>query len=251
MPTPLGWIRQFQKPGPQPHPPLLIFPHAGSGASAYRAFSKLQSETFNTIVFQYPGRQDRVREPAAETLPDLAAGAFAEFRTWYSDTSHPITVFGHSMGAIVAFEFVRLAEAAGFDVRLLVVSAAVAPDRVAELPAHPSDDQQLLDHLVNLEGTGGDVLASREVMKLALPVMKLDYRAFDAYSCAEGVVVNADIHAIGGAEDPFIKPRDLYGWSRHTSKEAQVTVFDGGHFYVNESAQGIAELLAPANTPSR
>ena len=251
MPTPLGWIRQFQKPGSPAGPPLLIFPHAGSGASAYRAFSKLQSETFNTIVFQYPGRQDRVREPAAETLNELAEGAFAEFQTWYSDDGRPLTVFGHSMGSIVAFEFVRLAEAAGIDVRLLVVSAAVAADRVADLPPHPTDDQQLLDHLVSLEGTGDDVLASREVMKLALPVMKLDYRAFDAYSCAEGTVVNAEIHAIGGIEDPFIKPKDLYGWSRHSTKDVQVTVFDGGHFYVNEHAQGIAELLAPADIASR
>ena len=247
----LGWIRQFHKPGAEGLPPLLIFPHAGSGASTYRAFSKLLSTEFDTAVFQYPGRQDRVREAAAETLPELAAGAFAEFSSSKFNRGEPLTVFGHSMGSLVAFEFTRLAEAAGVEVRLLVVSGAVAPDRVADLPPHPQDDEALLNHLMVLEGTGDDVLASREVMRMALPVMKMDYKAFDAYSCATGVTVTAQIHAIGGAEDPFIKPRDLYGWERHSDQDVEVTVFDGGHFYLNENAAGIAELLVPANTATR
>ena len=245
MPNVLGWIRQFHKPHAPELPPLLVFPHAGSGASTYRAFTKVASENFDPIVFQYPGRQDRAREAGLETLPEIAAGAFAEFLVSQHNTGAPITVFGHSMGAIVAFEFVRLAEAAGIDVRLLTVSAAVWPSRVAELPPHPTEDEQLLDHMTALNGTGDQVLASRDVMKMALPVMKMDYRAFDAYSCGTEVTVTAPIHAIGGDEDPFVTPADLYGWSRHTTADAQVTLFDGGHFYLDENARGIVELLAP------
>ncbi|MGY3553474.1 thioesterase II family protein [Williamsia sp. R60] len=239
----LGWIRQFHQPTSPANPPLLIFPHAGSGASTYRAFSKELSSSFDVIVFQYPGRQDRAREAPAETLPDLAAGAFAEFVESRWNRQAAITVFGHSMGAVTAFEFVRLAEARGIDVRLLGVSAAVAPSQVADLPPHPTGDEELLEHLSALNGTGGDVLASADVMRMALPVMKIDYRAFDAYSCGTDVTVAAPIRAMGGAEDPFITPGQLHGWGTHTTGSVDVTVFDGGHFYLDENRDDVAELL--------
>ena len=62
------------------------------------------------------------------------------------------------MGALVAFEFVRLAEASGIDVRHLHVSAAVAPSNAADKPSHPKDDEEILNHLAALEGTGGKVI---------------------------------------------------------------------------------------------
>jgi surfactin synthase thioesterase subunit len=240
----LGWIRQFHRPTSAANPPLLIFPHAGSGASTYRALSKQLSDTFDVIVFQYPGRQDRAREKPADTLPELAAGAFGEFRASRWNRRVPITAFGHSMGAITAFEFARLAEAADVDVRLLAVSAAVAPSEVEDLPPHPTGDEELLAHLSALNGTGGDVLASADVMRMALPVMKMDYRAFDAYKCGPGVTVSAAIHVMGGAEDPFVAPGRLHGWSGHSTGPVEVTVFDGGHFYLDENRDGIAELIA-------
>ncbi|MBF6327585.1 thioesterase II family protein [Nocardia transvalensis] len=245
MPAPLGWVRQFHKPASADLPPLLICPHAGTGASAYRAFSKAFSEHFDTVVFQYPGRQDRAREAALTTLPDIAQGALAAFLDSPHHRGRPLTVFGHSMGAMVGFELVRAAEKAGVEVRLLAASAAVSPGRAVDLPPHPSEDEQILDHLGRLEGTGSEVLASREVMRMALPVVKADYRAFDSYTCPPEVKVQARIHVLGGAEDPYITPRDLYAWAAHSEQDIEVTVFDGGHFYLNDNVAGIVELLAP------
>lgn len=244
MPKELGWIRQFQAPRSESSPPLLVFPHAGAGASAYRVFAKSLADEFDVVVFQYPGRQDRAREAAAETLQEIAAGAFAAFRESPHETGAPLTIFGHSMGAVVAFEFARLAEAAGLTVRLLAASSAAAPARIADLPGHPTHDEELLDHMSALNGTGADVLASRDVLRMALPVMKADYRAFDAYSCTADSVVDAPILVLGGDEDEFVAPRDLYAWEGHSRGGIQVTLFAGGHFYLNDHVAGIADLLA-------
>ncbi|KAA1248811.1 thioesterase [Mycobacterium simiae] len=243
MPRTLGWIRQFHQPDSATSLPLLVFPHAGAGASAYREFSKILSARFSVLVFQYPGRQDRAAETSLPSLPDIAAGAFREFTTSQHNRGHPIVAFGHSMGALVAFEFVRLAESRGIDVRHLIVSAAVAPCNVAAKPAHPKDDEEILNHLAALEGTDSDVFANRELMRLALPVMKADYNAFDAYSCPDDINVTAPIHAMGGDQDPYITLGDLYGWGKHTDT-VNVTMFDGGHFYLNTHIEAVAELLA-------
>lgn len=243
MPTPLGWIRKFHKPGCGDAAPLLVFPHAGSGASAYRAFSKAFSEHFDVILFQYPGRQDRAGEPMATSLVDLAAGALAEFLDSPYRRGVPITVFGHSMGAVTAFEFVRQAEASGVEVNLLAVSGAVAPSRVVDMPAHPTEDEALLDHLAGLDGTGAAVLANRDVMRLTLPALKADYAAFDAYVCAPDVQVDARLHVLGGADDAHVTVAELHRWAQHTRSGAQVSLFDGGHFYLNDHVADVAATV--------
>jgi surfactin synthase thioesterase subunit len=242
MPRKLGWARQFHRPHSPGSPLLLVFPHAGAGASAYREFSKLLSQKFEVIVFQYPGRQDRAAEAPLATLPEIAAGAFEEFAGSEHNHGTPIVAFGHSMGAMVAFEFVRLAESRGTPVDQLNVSATTAPCYAAAKPAHPTDDEELLNHLSALEGTDSGVLADRELMRLTLPVVKADFRAFDAYSCTDDVKVAAPIHAMGGDQDPYVTLSDLYGWGRHTDT-VTVTMFDGGHFYLNRHVEAIAPLL--------
>lgn len=249
----LGWIRQFHKPQTPGAPRLLIFPHAGAGASAYRTLSKALSSSFEVIVFQYPGRQDRAGEPALGTLQDIAAGAFDDFRPSVHNEHGALYTFGHSMGAIVSFEFVRLAEAAGVPVTAMTVSAAVAPCRATSKPGFPEDDDELLDHLAALEGTSSDVFTNRDVMKLTLPVVKADHRASETYSCAENVKVTAAVHVIGGDSDPIVGIRDLYEWEKHAD-DVQVTLFEGGHFFLNTHLSAVADLVtadAGLSTPSR
>jgi surfactin synthase thioesterase subunit len=247
MPRSLGWIRQFHQPESPENPLLLVFPHAGAGASAYRTFSKALSSRFRVLMFQYPGRQDRAAEAPLGSLPEIAAGAFGEFAAseYSADRNQkvPIATFGHSMGGWVAFEFVRVAEANGVPVRRLNVSAAIAPCNAVNKPPHPKDDEEILNHLAVLEGTTSDVFGNRDLMRLALPVIKADYRACDAYTSNDYVKVAAPIHALGGDQDPLVTLGDLYGWGKHTDN-LEVTMFDGGHFFLNEHIDAVAELLA-------
>lgn len=87
------------------------------------------------------------------------------------------------------------------------------------------------------------MFTDREIMRRALPVIKADYNAFDAYSCADDIKVAAPVHAMGGDQDPYITLGDLYGWGKHTDT-LKVTMFDGGHFYLESHIGAVAELLA-------
>ncbi|WP_330234133.1 alpha/beta fold hydrolase [Nocardia sp. NBC_00508] len=241
-----GWIRKFHKPAAETLPPLVLFPHAGSGASTYRTFSKRLSADFDVLLVQYPGRQDRAAEPMATSIAELAEGALAAFLESPHRPDVPITVFGHSMGAVVAFEFVRRAESVGIEVGVLGVSSAVAPPLVVDQPPHPSEDEALLDRLAALDGTGSDLLANREIMRMALPVLKADYRAFDSYVCAADIQVQARIQALGGADDEVVTPAHLRAWASHSRNGYALMLFDGGHFYLHDHVDGIAEVLAEA-----
>lgn len=80
-------------------------------------------------------------------------------------------------------------------------------------------------------------------MRLTLPVIKADYRAFDTYTCSDAAKIAAPIHAMGGDQDPYVTLGDLYGWGKH-AESLNVTVFDGGHFYLNQHLDAVAELVS-------
>src|SRR5258708_12061119 len=111
MPRTLGWIRQFHQPESPDSLPLLVFPHAGSGASAYRDFSKVLSTKFQVIVFQYPGRQDRAAEASLDSVAEIAPGAFGEVSMSDHNRGVPIVTFGHSIVALAPSELVPLPHA--------------------------------------------------------------------------------------------------------------------------------------------
>ena len=222
---------------------MLIFPHAGAGASWYRQFSKELSEDFDVIAFQYPGRQDRAAEPPLTSLQDIAAGAFAEFVASEFNRGEAITTLGHSMGALVSFEFARIAEAAGVKVRQVTVLAAVAPHRAADKPPAPKDDRGLLDHLRWLGGTNADVIADPELVTMTFPVVKADHLAAETYSCDRRARIAARIQVLGGDQDPIVSMADLHGWREH-SGDVEVAMFDGGHFFLLDHVADIRELLS-------
>jgi surfactin synthase thioesterase subunit len=225
-------------PGPGAQPgATVIFPHAGGSAVSYRPLAAALATGGDTFIVQYPQRADRFHEPAAETIPDLAASLF-EAAPWHRIA--PLRLFGHSMGSLVAFEFARIAEPRGLAVPKLWASAGPAPSAIAELPELPTDEAGLRADIADLGGTDPRLLADKEFAELVINPVRSDYRALNRYSCEPQVRVRADIHAVGGRSDHRVDADRLPRWADHTAGDFAMSLYDGGHFYLNEHVDALA-----------
>jgi surfactin synthase thioesterase subunit len=218
----------------------VVFPHAGATAVNYRPLATALADGGDTFVVQYPHRADRLQEPAVATLPDLARELF-DGGPW--PVVAPLRLFGHSMGAVVAFEFARIAEQRGVTVRKLWASAGPAPCTIARLPDLPTGDQELLGDLVDLGGTDPRLLADDEFVRLLTAATRADYAALNRYDCGRGVRIRADIDVVCGRDDHRIDTESLSGWADHTEGAFTLSFFDGGHFYVNEHVNALADRV--------
>lgn len=219
----------------------VVFPHAGGAAAAYRPFaSALARSGDDAYVVQYPQRADRLTHPAPDTIEDLAADLFAA-----GDWSRlgPLRLFGHCMGAVIAFEFGRVAERHGVPVRQLWVSASQAPSSIATSPRLPTADAEVVANMVDLGGTDPRLLAEEEFIELLVRAVRADYLAFNRYACESDIRLAADIHTIGGRDDHRISQDMLRGWETHTEGAFTLSLFDGGHFYINDCLDAVAELV--------
>lgn len=122
------WMRSYQPAAPSA-PKLVCLPHAGGSASFFVPMARELAPRCEVLAIQYPGRQDRYAEPVLETVDELADRLFPVLRR---NVEGPVALFGHSMGATLAFELARRFEAAGTVPSALFVSARTAPSATAQ-----------------------------------------------------------------------------------------------------------------------
>ncbi|WP_433618858.1 thioesterase II family protein [Dactylosporangium sp. CA-139114] len=223
------WARTYH-PAAAGSPRLVCLPHAGGSASFYFPVSRTLAPAIEVVAIQYPGRQDRRLEPCVPDLPELARLVFGVLEPM---TDRPLALFGHSMGASLAFEVARLLEQeAGVVPVRLYASGRRAPSRLRHETVHLLDDAGLLADVKRLSGTDAAILGDEELLRMALPAIRNDYKAAETYKYEPGPLLTCPITVFTGADDPKTTPEEAGAWAEHTTGETELKVFPGGHFFL-------------------
>ncbi|HEX2133649.1 MAG TPA: alpha/beta fold hydrolase [Actinophytocola sp.] len=237
------WLRRFH-PAEEAGGRLLCLPHAGGSASYFFAVSRALSPEVDVLAVQYPGRQDRRREPCVDSVPELADRLVAAILG--ADTpvaDRPITIFGHSLGATLGFEVARRLEAEGVTPTALFASGRRAPHRHRVERTHLLDDAGLLADVRALAGTDSALLADDDVLAMVLPAIRGDYRAAECYEYRPGPPLRCPIHALVGDRDPKVTVAEAAAWREHTDGEFELGVYPGGHFFLDNHVPDILRRI--------
>jgi surfactin synthase thioesterase subunit len=207
---------------------IICFPHAGGGASSYHPLSERFPDWVDVRVVQYPGHQTRFAEPLVgemDTLADLAAEAIEPY------LDRPTVIFGHSMGAALAYEVVRRVEKAGARPERLFLSAESAPGFEPRTRLHELDAVRFAEEIRALGGTPPDLLDS-EFWDFLEPIVRNDYRLIETYRSQPGPKIRTGIVAISADADSLTTPEGMRAWADLTDGGYDHVEFRGDHFYL-------------------
>lgn len=246
MTTAANWIAKA--PRPTAYVRLFCLPFAGGGASAFRAWPAGLPAEIDLCPIQLPGRESRYRETPYAALAPLAT-ALADVLEPHTAT--PYALFGHSMGALVAFELARELRRRALPAPVhLFVSGAVAPDdasgRVSARYRLP--DAELIAELRRFGGTPERLLDDPDVVRQALPRLRADFAVVDTYRHVEAPPLSTPISGFAGAADAEAPAASMTRWGRHTDRGYRLTVLPGHHFFLQTDAGREALLQAIART---
>jgi medium-chain acyl-[acyl-carrier-protein] hydrolase len=247
MPSRTPWILTFHTAA-APRARLFCFPHAGGGASAFREWAGLVPAGVEVCAVQPPGRENRLREPPLTALPPLVVEAAAALLPWLD---LPFAFFGHSLGALAAFEVARQLRRQGAPTPTWLFAAGCeAPQRLrpADPPLHALPRERFLAELRRLEGTPEAVLNSAELLDVLLPLLRADFAVLETYRYRPELPLACPITAVGGVEDRQISRDDLAAWGEQTAAGVEMHLLPGGHFFPRTACAGLLELL---NVPLR
>lgn len=242
--APLGKALQAPAPLPEGGVRLFYFPYAGGSAAACAHWQRQLPAWLQLCLVELPGRSWRFAEPFPRSLPDLAASLAAELRPYAAVTC---AVYGHSMGALLAYEVAKRLEAFP-EVRLrkLLISGSAAPSRRkrADPPVSHYSDVDLVQLLVDMKGTAPQVLADADLMSLLLPRLRADYALCENYADDGSVRLRVPVASLCGDQDIDAAEEDMLFWREVTRGSFTSHIFPGGHFFVLEHEEQLMATLA-------
>ncbi|AEU37577.1 thioesterase II family protein [Granulicella mallensis] len=211
-------------------PLLFCIPYAGGSAGAYRDWLSVAPPWLDTYAIELPGRGRLMKEPFVNSLHALAQ-MIAEAITPF--TNRPYAIFGHSMGALLAYEVTAELVSASYPgpVQLFVSGARppFVPQKDPDISAF--HDAALLDHLSQLGGTPEEILRDRSLMQFYLPVLRSDFRLVETYRPHKPHQFQVPLTVLFGEQDQATPKADMRLWQLVTTGDFTSRSYSGGHFF--------------------
>ncbi|MGH3823291.1 MAG: thioesterase II family protein [Pseudonocardiaceae bacterium] len=240
-PTRSRWV-QISRPRPSARLRLICLPPAGGGASRYRDWPAHLPDDVEVVPVQLPGRENRFNEPPIESMKQLV-GLLAEGLASY--LTRPFALFGHSMGALIAFELIRRLRPSGVVPVHLFASGYRAPHLPSRSPDwHTLPDPEFIAKIESLGGIPPELLADSECLDAMLPTLRSDCTLTETYVYRPQALLSCPVSAFGGLRDEEVFPEDVQAWSRHTTGSFRAHLLPGDHFFINSARQDVLRLLA-------
>jgi surfactin synthase thioesterase subunit len=215
---------------------LFCLPHAGSGIALYYRWKRVLTG-IDVCPVMLPGREMRLGEALIENAGALIDELMEATR---SLLDVPYSIFGHSMGSLLAYEWARAIQAAGLDApRRLFVSGRNAPHLpLTHRELHRLGDAEFVEELQRrYGGVPENFLEDAELRELFLPVLRADLKLVETYEHAPGERLDCPVRAWAGQEDDSVSEPGLAGWAEWTRGGFAMRRFAGDHFYLMGSEQ--------------
>ena len=235
------WLLCAQAPASRVR--LYCFSYAGGNAHSFLPWQNRLPPSIQVCAVQLPGRGRRFGEKPFDQMAPLVK-ALAEALPTHHDV--PAVYFGHSLGALLAFEVARYRTLHGLQSpRHLIVSGAAAPSARATRSRllHALPDNEFIDALRDYNGTPAEVLENRELMELLSPTLRADFSVVENYAYRSGLRLGIPVTVFAGTGDDHVSPEQVEAWGRETARPPRVHWFDGDHFFIHSQESAVLATL--------
>lgn len=240
MPANRKWL-VTHNPLPNPRLRLFCFPYSGGAAHIFAKWPDRLAKDIEVVAIQPPGRSNRFTEPLVTDMEHMVAGALPAIR---EKLDRPFALFGHSLGAAVAFEVCHALEKEGHRPQLLIPSGRNAPHvKSDKKPLHQLSETDFIAEIKTYNGTPTEVIENPELMELMVPILKADFGISETYGFSSGTLLQTPIAALGGTEDPHVQEAGVQGWQQYTEGEFRSHILNGDHFFLHGEATGFFQKL--------
>jgi medium-chain acyl-[acyl-carrier-protein] hydrolase len=221
---------------------LFYFPYAGGNPAAILPWQAELADSVELLVALLPGHGVRCFEPPLtdlESLVDRLAGEVARL------ADRPFAFYGHSLGALVAFEVARELRRRGLPgPAWLCVSGAEGPQtRLVRQQLRDLPDAELIEALRDYGGSPAELLADPEMMRLLLPGIRADFALSEQYHYRAEPPLELPIQVLCALDDPYVEVNRTAGWARETTRPLRERTYPGNHFFIQPHRAEIAALV--------
>jgi len=222
---------------------LFCFSHSGGTASNFREWTNHFSSDVEICPIQLPGRETRFSDPLITSMESLMDALWPEILQLFD---RPCGLFGHSLGAIVAFEIAKRMKTFSYNqLRTLFVSACSAPTflNYHSNHVHLGPDEKIIQSLKSYGAMPAQLLQNEEALALILPRIRADFSIFETYNYQSTKPLDIPIVACNGCDDSIVSESKMKAWEIETCSTFNQYTFNGGHFYHQTNQKNLSKVI--------
>ncbi|HCU25433.1 MAG TPA: putative thioesterase [Deltaproteobacteria bacterium] len=220
---------------------IFCFPYAGGGAHVFREWPDFLPKEILVVPVQLPGHGSWLKKAPFKHLQPLVQELAGDL-----SFDSPFVFFGHSMGALIAFELSRELRRRNLPrPDHLFVSAHGAPQvKRVDSPSSRLSTPEFLEKLRRLDGTPPEVLEHPDLMEIFLPILRADFELVETYEYQKEAPLECPLSVFGGIQDPDVSRADLDAWRGLTHGPFSLSMFPGDHFFLHQEKRRLLKQIA-------
>lgn len=220
---------------------LFTIPYSGGNAYSFSEFKKHLPNNIELRSLELPGRGKRIQEQTLNNIQDMTSDLFKQMDLHYGER---YAIYGHSLGALLAFTLCRLIESKGMNLPLaLFVSGQLAPSRIKPDHKYRLPDNEFIDMLRDMGGTPDELLMEDSFVKYFLPIIRKDFQSIAHYKYSGyETQLNIPIKVFIGNKEQ-ISVEDANAWQEESLFPISVFWFDGGHFFIFNNQKELCNII--------
>jgi len=224
--------------------PIVCLPHAGAGASSFFPWRQLTPPGVELLTLQPPGREERADEEPHHDVHEAVQALLPDLMARVANRSS-LVLFGHSLGAVLAYELARaVEERTELTVLRVFVSGSPGPARGRGGRSAALDDDEFVARVEELAGYRHPAFEYAELREVILPTLRADVAMHEAYQPLADTPIQAPITCLRGADDHLVSPEDVAAWRTATVSGCRFVEMSGGHMYLTDSAPRLLQIMA-------
>ncbi|MEU9504679.1 alpha/beta fold hydrolase [Micromonospora sp. NPDC048170] len=234
--------RLVPAPGPaDDRPVLVVVPYAGSGVAPFRTWGPELASLATVTAVLLPGREQLFGEPLLTSMTDVLRGLTPQVAAL---RPRPVVLFGHSLGALIAFGLARELRREGVPPAALIVSGAGSPCRRDPTDMiHLLGDDALLQRTVDYDGMPPELLADRDLSAMFIPILRADFQVLETWVVDPLPPLDLPVTVLRGVSDTSVTDHQADGWRTHTVAPPVERFLPGGHFFVHTAREQVLHAV--------
>jgi len=222
---------------------LFCLPYAGGSESIYYNWQKHLDPSIKVEALALKGRGKRYSEDFYETFDEAVDDLFLNIKDKIAHGEYAI--FGHSLGSLLAYElYYKICSENLMKPKHLFFSGNTAPSvKGGEKELHCLPDDEFMQEIINLGGTPEELLESKELLQLVLPILRSDIKVNEGYVYQERKTKIACDMTVFSGKDDEIKLEELLAWKSHGDQGFKMHMMEGDHFFINNNVENITKMI--------